>query len=110
MKKVTIKLNPAHLNAMLIALEEVPTITGKAPAQMAVQSIFDELLTKLLKKQVEKRNEPQKKEFKLILKYYEAYALSEVLMRVRELLSHDSFYEKHSVLMINSQIFEQLQP
>lgn len=106
--KVTLKITPEQLNVILDGVNEVPPIMGNAPAQMVVQSIFDELLTKLLKKQIEKRNDPQNKAFSLKLKYYEAYALSEVLTRIRKLLPNDFIYEKNAVLRINMQISEQL--
>ncbi|MGV4439898.1 hypothetical protein [Ornithobacterium rhinotracheale] len=109
MEKVTISLTPEQLNAMLMALNDVPPIMGNAPAQRVVQSIFDELLNKLLKKQVEKRKDPPNKKFKMKLKYYEAYALSEVLTNCRKLLPYDYFYEKNALLRIKIQIDEQIQ-
>ncbi|WP_406631080.1 hypothetical protein [Ornithobacterium rhinotracheale] len=73
-----------------------------------MQSIFDEVLTKLYKKQIDKRNEPQNKAFKLKLKHHEAYALSEMLLHTRELLPPHFFFEKNAILQINFQISEQL--
>ncbi|MRI64610.1 hypothetical protein EDM00_11530 [Ornithobacterium rhinotracheale] len=106
--KVTLKITPEQLNVILDGVNEVPCTVASTPAQMVVQSIFDELLTKLLKKQIEKRNDSQNKAFSLKLKYYEAYALSEVLTRIRKLLPNEFIYEKNAVLRINMQISEQL--
>ncbi|MRI64628.1 hypothetical protein EDM00_11620 [Ornithobacterium rhinotracheale] len=106
--KVTLKITPEQLNVILDGVNEVPCTVASTPAQMVVQSIFDELLTKLLKKQIDKRNEPQNKAFSLKLKYYEAYALSEVLARIRMLLPNDFIYEKNAVSRINRQIYGQL--
>ncbi|MGQ3644825.1 hypothetical protein [Ornithobacterium rhinotracheale] len=110
MKKVTISLTPEQLNAVLSALENMSPIMVNTPAKMAVKSIFDELLNKLLKKQVEKRNDPPNKNFKMKLKYYEAYSLSVVLTSCRSLLPHGYFYEKNVILRIGMQIDKQLQP
>ncbi|MGV4523906.1 hypothetical protein, partial [Ornithobacterium rhinotracheale] len=108
MEKVSISLTPEQLNAMLASLNEIPHTIGDTPAQRAVQSIFDEVLTKLYKKQIDKRNEPQNKAFKLKLKHHEAYALSEMLLHTRELLPPHFFFEKNAILQINFQISEQL--
>ncbi|MCK0206200.1 hypothetical protein [Ornithobacterium rhinotracheale] len=108
MEKVSISLTPEQLNAMLASLNEIPYTIGDTPAQRAVQSIFDELLSKLLKKQIDKRNEPQNKAFKLKLKHHEAFALSEMLLQVRELLPAHFIFEKNAILKINFQISEQL--
>uniref|UniRef100_UPI0039A648CA hypothetical protein n=1 Tax=Ornithobacterium rhinotracheale TaxID=28251 RepID=UPI0039A648CA len=108
MEKVTISLTPEQLNAMLASLNGVPYTIGDTPAQRAVQGIFDEVLTKLYKKQIDKRNEPQNKAFKLKLKHHEAFALSEMLLQARELLPMDCIFEKNAILKINFQISEQL--
>ncbi|MGV4331528.1 hypothetical protein [Ornithobacterium rhinotracheale] len=110
MEKVTISLTPEQLNTVLSALENIPPIMVNTPDKMAMKSIFDELLNKLLKKQVEKRNDPPNKNFKMKLKYYEAYAFSVVLTSCRNLLPHEYFYAKNVILRIGIQIDKQLQP
>lgn len=108
MEKVSIRLTPEQLSAMLLGLREVPSGMGATPAQRAVQSIFDEVYTKLLKKQIEKRNEDPHKVFKLKLKHYEAFALLEILTQARECLPMDCVFERNALLKINFQISEQL--
>ncbi|MRJ11730.1 hypothetical protein EDL98_11735 [Ornithobacterium rhinotracheale] len=107
-EKVVLNLTPEKLNALLMALNEAPNVMSYTPAQRAVKSIIDELLTKLLKKQVEKRNDPPNKAFKLKLKHYEAFALSEMLARVGKLLPADFIFEKNAIRRIISQTNEQL--
>lgn len=106
--KITIKLTPEQLNAMLLLVSELPMQRGNTPEARAVQSIFDEVYNKLLKKQIDKRNEPQNKPFSLSLKYYEAYALSEVLSKAQMLIGGEYFYEKNAVLILKNKILEQL--
>lgn len=107
MDKITIKISPEQLDAILLVLSYLPATRGITPQMKAVFNIFDEVYTKLLKKQVDKRNEPVNKKFSLKLKYHEAFALSEVLSIAR-LRIVDMFYEKNVCLMIINSIQSQL--
>lgn len=106
--KITLKITPEQLNVILDGVNEVPCAVVSTTTQMVVQSIFDELLTKLLKKQIEKRHELRNKTFSLKLKYYEAYALSQMLLSIREFLPSHFIFEKNVILKINFQISEQV--
>lgn len=107
MKKLVIKMSPEQLEAMLLAISELPPPKDRTPQAKAVTSIFDGVYTKLLKKQIDKRNEPANKPFSLKLKYYEAFALSEVLGKARQLIG-DMPYESNVCLKITNQIQNQL--
>lgn len=107
MNKISINISLQQLDSILFALSEVPANSGISPAEKMVQSIYDEVYTKLLKKQVDKRNEAPNKPFAVKLKYYEAYALSEVLHYARRGIG-DMPYESNVCLKINNQIQEQL--
>lgn len=107
MKKISINISLEQLESILFALSEVPANLGISSAEKMVRSIFDEVYTKLLKKQVDKRNETSNKPFAVKLKYYEAYALSEVLHNARKTIG-DMPYENNVCLKINNQIQKQL--
>lgn len=108
MNKITLEITADKLNALLFALSELPELNSIEKSQKAVYSIFDEVYTKLLKKQVDKRNEEANKAFKMKLKYYEAFALCETVGTAYNLLSSGLVYEQNACRMVYNQLDRQL--
>uniref|UniRef100_UPI0039A43478 hypothetical protein n=1 Tax=Ornithobacterium rhinotracheale TaxID=28251 RepID=UPI0039A43478 len=107
MNRIKIKLTPEQLDVVLQGIDGINFTQDRSIPKRVVLSIFDEVHTKLLRKQIEKRNELKNKAFTLKLKYYEAYALHEIL-GLTYIGVPDFFYEKNVCFQLLNDLNQQL--
>lgn len=104
MNKIKLKLKSDYLKTIIEAYyEEMPELVPLR-VNKAVQSISDELMVKLEKKLITKRNEIS--EFKMTIKYHEAFALLEIAKR--QALNPAGEYEANIYRILIMQLDRQL--
>lgn len=105
MEKISFKIELRALEALTSWMDDLG-FTAWSKEQRFIISIMDEVLAKMRKKCIDKRNADKK--FKMNLKYYEAYALEKACRMLESIIDREDMYSKNVALDVANQIDQQL--
>lgn len=108
MKKVELKVNSDKLNVIITVLNRgnEALIHATDTSHKATRSIIYEMLCQLSKKNIDKSDSQH--QFKISLKYHQAFMLREKLLGFSSIYSQENPYEKSIASTMATKIHEQL--